>query len=144
MFKSRLVAHWKPSGLSSMSCVLGIGCGFRQIRLLRSSLKSLMKRTVPSLLGVTNKGAAHSERLTRFSAPISTERSTSIWRVSQWYLGTGHGQAWHGLASGLSSISIGSCCHLPNVPLNKSSHFFNRLCNFWCCLLLCTWHRGHP
>ena len=66
----------------------GIGYGRRLIRLF-SSLKSDMKRTVPSFLGMTNVGAAHCERFTFFSAPSLQSRSTSILRVSVWTLGRG-------------------------------------------------------
>ena len=44
-----------PSCFNNKSCIFGIGCGFLLI-LLFTSLKSLMKRTVPSFFGIINVG----------------------------------------------------------------------------------------
>jgi hypothetical protein len=46
--------------------------------LLFSSLKSLMKHTVPSFLGVMNDGEAQGEFPTLFITPSSTKRSNSF------------------------------------------------------------------
>jgi hypothetical protein len=56
------VAYLKPFSFSSKSCILGIGYGFRIIRLF-SSRKSDMNLTVPFFLGMMNVGASHSDGL---------------------------------------------------------------------------------
>ena len=64
-----------------MSCILGIGKGLSLI-ILFSSLKSEMKRTEPSFLGMIKVGAAHLDWFTCLSTPAFTSLSTSNFRVA--------------------------------------------------------------
>ena len=57
-----------------------MGYGLRLI-LLFNSRKSEINQTVLSFLGMTNVGAAHSDRLTRLSTPILHNQSTSSFMV---------------------------------------------------------------
>jgi hypothetical protein len=77
MFKSNDVAYLKLSSFNSRSCILGIGNGFRFIRLF-SSRKSDMNLTVPFFFGMLNVDAAHSERFTLRSTSIRHSLSTSV------------------------------------------------------------------
>jgi hypothetical protein len=92
MFKSNDVAKLKPSSLSSKSCILGIGNGFRFIRLF-SSRKSDMNLTVPFFFGMMVVGATHSERFTLRSTPIRQGLSTSVRRDCSCIFGTGYARA---------------------------------------------------
>ena len=60
MFKSRAVAKVNPSNSCSTVLILGIGNGFLTSHLF-TSLKSLMKCTVLSFLGIMKEGEAHSD-----------------------------------------------------------------------------------
>ena len=60
MFKSRAVEKVKPSNSCSNVLILGIGNSFLTSHLF-TSLKSLMKRTVLSFLGIMKEGEAHSD-----------------------------------------------------------------------------------
>ena len=92
IFKSSDEAYLKPSNFSSKSCILGIGNGFLQI-LLFNSLKSDINLTVPFFLDIINVGAAHSLILIFLSTPISTNRSSSFFRVASCTFGIGKGLA---------------------------------------------------
>ena len=60
MFKSKAVAKVNPSNSCNTVLILGIGNGFLTSHLF-TSLKSLMKRTVLSFLGIMKEGEAHSD-----------------------------------------------------------------------------------
>jgi hypothetical protein len=86
------MTYLKPSSFYSRSCILGIGNGFRFIRLF-SSRKSDMNLTLPFFLGMMNVGAAHSERFTLRSTPIRQSLSTSVCRVCLCILGIDYARA---------------------------------------------------
>ena len=88
MFRSKEVPYWKPSSFNNISCIFGIGNGFRLI-LLFNSLKSEMNLTVPSFLGIIKVGAAHSERLIFFNTPSFISLSTSNRSAFSCILGIG-------------------------------------------------------
>ena len=76
MFKSSDISYLKPSCLSNISLILGIGYGLR-INYLFRFLKSLRKLNQFGLgLGCEKIGDTHSESLALSRTPIRTKRST--------------------------------------------------------------------
>ncbi len=101
MFKSKVVAHVKPSSSCNVVLILGIGYGLRTIHLL-SSLKSDIVRTVWSFLGIMKEGEAHLDNGCHFSTPIAIRQSISFMRVALCTFGIGYGLPWYGLAPSFS------------------------------------------
>ena len=108
-----------PSSLNKRSCILGMGYGWRKIRLF-SSLKSEIKRTVLSFFGIRNVGAPHWERLTFFITLIYSSRLSSYLNVSSCVLGTG--KVFHRFCIWFKFNSIGL---VPRLLSNKHSYLFN-------------------
>ena len=125
MFRSRVVAHQKPSSLRSISWILGIGYGIRLILLFNSRM-SLIKRMVLSFLGIMNNPKAHSESFTFLRTPILHRRSSSTLRVVSKAFGTANGLEWYGVTPSLSVMWYGLHFHLPNVPSNNVLYFCMR------------------
>ena len=71
---------------SDVPVLLGIGKGFFLI-LIFSSLKSEMKRAVPSFLRIIKVEAAHLELFLRFNTPMFVYLLISVFRASSCILG---------------------------------------------------------
>jgi hypothetical protein len=94
MFESNDVAYLKLSSFNSRSCIVGIGNGFRFIRLF-STRKSDINPTVPFFFGMLNVDAAHSERFTFRSTPIRHSLFTSVRTVEFVYVFLGLDMPMH-------------------------------------------------
>ena len=135
MLRSSDVPYLKPSSLRSKFWIFGIGYGCRLIRLF-NSLKSEMKRTVPSFFGMIKVGAPHWDLLTRLRTFSSQRRSSSDLSVSSWIFGTGNGRAWWGSMFSFSWMSYGLPVNVPSVPSNKSLYFLRSARSCFCSLLV--------
>ena len=131
MFKSRAVAKVNPSNSCNTVLILGIGNGFLTGRLF-TSLKSLMKRTVLSFLGIMKEGEAHSDAGWNSNTPSSHSLFNSFIVVSLRDFGTGNGLPWYGLVPFFNSKETGSVFQSPSVPSKSSSNSVSNSSNlFW-------------
>ncbi len=130
MFKSRAVAKVNPSNSYSNVLIWGIGNIFLTSCLF-TSLKSLMKHTVLSVLGIMKEGDAHSDAGWNSNTPRSHLFSSLI-VVSLHDFGTGNGLSWYGLVPSFSSKEIGSVFQSPSVPSKSSWNSMSNSSNwFW-------------
>jgi hypothetical protein len=71
--------------------------------------KSLIKRTLPSFLGMMNEGDAHSLSCCAARTPILKRWSSSFLKVFKWIQGTGYGLECTGLAFGSMTMYTFFC-----------------------------------
>ena len=132
MFKSTDVAV-NPSNSCSTVLILGIGNGFRTSHLF-TSLKSLIKRTVWSFLGIMKEGPTDAGW--NSNTPKSHSLFNSFIVVSLRDFGTGDGLLWYGLVPTFNSKETGSVFESPSVPSKSSSNSVSNSSNlFWSCRL---------
>ena len=131
MFKSRAVAKVNPSNSCITVLMLGNGNGFRTSHLF-TSLKSLMKHTVLSFLGIMKEGNTHSGAGWNSNTPRSHSLFNSLIVVSLHDFGTGNGLQWYGLVPSFNSKETGSVFQSPSVPSKSSSNSVSNSSNlFW-------------
>ena len=121
MFKSSAIAKVNPSNSCSIVLILGIGNGFLTNRLF-TSLKSRMKRTVLSFLGIMNEGNTHSDAGWNSNTPRSHSLFNSLIIVSLCDFGTGNSLLWYGLVPSFNSKETGSVFQSPSGPSKSSSN----------------------
>jgi hypothetical protein len=105
---SSFVKNLYPERLRKMSVIIGNGYCLRLMTLFHWR-KSLIQRTLPSLLGIMNEGDAHSLSYCAARSPILTRWLSSFLKVFKWIQGTGHGLECTGLAFGSMSMCTFLC-----------------------------------